>query len=105
MELRKSQHNYFDDVANYLIALISLTLTAELYIRGAAGKYSPNHTVQLDAKQAGKRLRFYPYTLLDDIFQLKWPTTLSFEPIFGNSRFCFLKKDLIKNKNKMIKFD
>jgi len=29
----------------------------------------------------------------------------SFEPIFGNSRFCFLKKDLIKNKNKMIKFD
>ena len=79
MELRRSQHNYFDDVANYLITLISLTLTAELYIKGAAGKYSSNHAVQLDAKQAGKRLRFYPYTLLDDIFQLKWPTTLSFE--------------------------
>ncbi len=28
-----------------------------------------------------------------------------YKPIFGNSRFCFLKKDLIKNKNKMIKFD
>lgn len=79
MEIRRSQHNYFDDVANYLISLISLTLAQELYIKGTAGKYSPNHTVQLDAKQAGKRLRFYPHTLLDDIFQLKWPTILSFE--------------------------
>jgi len=79
MELKRSRQNYFDDVANYLITLISLSLTAELYIKGTAGKYSPNHIVQLDAKQAGKRLRFYTYTLLNDIFQLKWPTTLSFE--------------------------
>ena len=62
-----------------MITLISLTLAAELYIKGTAGKYSPNHTVRFDAKQAGKRLLFYPYTLLDDIFQLKWPTILSFE--------------------------
>ncbi len=79
MELKRSQNNYFDDIANYLITLISITLTAELYIKGAADIYSPNHTVQLDAKQAGKRLSFYPYTLLNDIFKLKWPTTLLFE--------------------------
>ncbi len=33
------------------------------------------------------------------------PHKVNVYPIFGNSRFCFLKKDLIKNKNKMIKFD
>ncbi len=79
MEIRRSQHNYFDDIVNYLITLISVTLTAELYIRGSAGKYLSNHTLGLQTKQTGRWLRFYPYTLLDDFFRSKWPTTLSFE--------------------------
>lgn len=79
MEIRRSQHNYFDDIANYLITFISVTLTAELYIRGSAGKYLSNHTLGLQAKQTGRWLRFYPYRLLDDFFRSKWPTTLSFE--------------------------
>ena len=54
MEIIRSRDKYFDDLANYLITLVSLTLTAELYASGKAGRYGPNHYVQLDAKQLGK---------------------------------------------------
>jgi len=79
MEMRRSQHDYFDDVANYLIVFISVTLTTELYIRGSVGKYLSNHTVGLQAKQTGMWLRFYPNTLLDDFFRGKQPVVLLFE--------------------------
>jgi len=55
---------------------VSLTLTQELYASGQAGRYGPNHRVQLDAKQAAERLIFYPYTLLEDMFVDKWPDRL-----------------------------
>jgi len=61
MEIIRSRDKYFDDLANYLITLVSLTLTAELYASGKAGRYGSNHYVQLDAKQLGKRLLFYPH--------------------------------------------
>jgi hypothetical protein len=76
MEIIRSRDKYFDDLANYLITLVSLTLTQELYASGQAGRYGPNHRVQLDAKQAAKRLIFYPYTLLEDMFVDKWPDRL-----------------------------
>ena len=41
--------------------------------------YGRNDEVQLDGKQAGKSLLFYPYTLLDDVVALKWPTKMIFQ--------------------------
>jgi hypothetical protein len=79
MEITRSRDKYFDDVANYLITLVSMTLAAELYVTGKAGRFAANHIVQLDAKQAGKRLMIYPYTLLNDVFALRWPTKLVFD--------------------------
>ncbi len=76
MEITRSRDKCFDDIANYLITMISLTLTTELYVQGYASRYAPNHRVMLDAKQAGKRLIIYPHTLLDEVFAAKWPTTL-----------------------------
>ena len=76
MEITQSRDKCFDDIANYLITMISLTLTAELYVQGYASRYAPNHQVRLDAKQVGKGLILYPYTLLDQVFASRWPTTL-----------------------------
>jgi hypothetical protein len=59
--------------------MIPLTLTAELYRQGFASQYAPNHQAWFDAKQVGKRLIIYPYTLLGEVFPSKWPTTLSMD--------------------------
>jgi len=79
MEIIRSRDNYFDDVANFVITLVSLTLAAELYVTGTAARYATNHRIQLDAKQAGRRLLIYPHTLLNEVFALRWPSKLSFE--------------------------
>jgi hypothetical protein len=76
MEITRSHNKCFDDIANYLITMISLTLTTELYVQGYASRYAPNHRVVLDAKQAGKRLIISPHTLLNEVFAGRWPTTL-----------------------------
>ena len=66
--IEQSRHKFFDDLANYLVCMISTTLTHELYIAGSAGKYSSNHIVQIDGKQVGRRFKFYPSKLLDEFF-------------------------------------
>jgi hypothetical protein len=76
MEMTQARDKCFDDIANYLITFISLTLTMELYVQGYASRYAPNHRAALDAKQVGRRLVIYPQTLLDDVFASRWPTTL-----------------------------
>ena len=83
MEITRARDKCFDDIANYLITMISLTLTTELYRAGHASRYAPNHQARLDAKQVGKGLIIYPYTLLDEVFASRWPTTLSMyeEPV------------------------
>ena len=83
LELQRERDRCFDYVVNYVISLVSLTLTAELYASGTAGRYAPRHQVSLDAKQLNKRLLLYPHVALDDIFQLRWPSVLAFdeEPI------------------------
>lgn len=79
MEIIQSRDRCFDDVANYLITLVSLTTAAELYVTDKASRYAPNHRVQLDAKQACKRLSFYPCNLLNEVFALRWPSRLAFD--------------------------
>lgn len=79
MEITRLHDKYFDDVANYLITLVSLTLAAELYVTGKAARYAPSHRIQLDAKQAGKRMLINPHTLLDEVFALRWPAELTFD--------------------------
>lgn len=79
MEISRDSDSYFEYVANYVVNLVSLTLTAELHVAGRASRYEPNHTVEIDGKQTATRLRIYPYALLDELFKLKWPTTLTFE--------------------------
>jgi hypothetical protein len=76
MEITRSRNKCFDDIANYLITMISLTLTVELYRQGHADRYAPNHQVKLDAKQVSKRLVISPHTLLDEVYAGRWPTTL-----------------------------
>jgi hypothetical protein len=79
MEITRSSDKCFDDIANYLITMISLTLTTELYVQGYASKYAPNHRVRLDAKQVGKGLIIYPHELLDEVHADRWPTRLGVE--------------------------
>jgi hypothetical protein len=83
MEITQSRDKCFDDIVNYLITLLPLTLTAELYAQGFASRYAPNHQAGFDARQVGKRLIIYPYTLLGEVFPSRWPTTLSMheEPV------------------------
>jgi hypothetical protein len=83
MEITQSRDKCFDDIVNYLLTMIPLTLTAELYTQGFASRYAPNHQAGFDAKQVGKRLIIYPYTLLGEVFPSSWPTTLSMheEPV------------------------
>ena len=76
MEITRSRDRCFDDIANYLITMISLALTAELYVAGHAARYAPNHRAKLDAKQVGKGLVIYTHTLLDEGFAYRWPTKL-----------------------------
>ena len=79
MEITRVRDKCFDDIANYLITMISLTLTTELYVQGYASRYAPNHQARLDAKQVGKGLIIYPYQLLDEVHANRWPTRLSVE--------------------------
>jgi hypothetical protein len=79
MEITRSRNKCFDDIANYLITMISLTLTTELYVQGYASRYAPDHRVALDAKQVGKRLIIYPYGLLNEVHANRWPMTLVVE--------------------------
>jgi len=79
MEITRSRDKCFDDIANYLITMISLTLTTELYVQGYASRYAPNHRVVLDAKQVGKRMIISPHTLLDEVHANRWPMTLVVE--------------------------
>ena len=79
MEITRSRDKCFDDIANYLITMISLTLTTELYVQGYASRYTPNHRVVLDAKQVGKRTIISPHTLLDEVHANRWPMTLVVE--------------------------
>ncbi|SRR5579885_1703902 len=80
MLIDRALHRYFDDVANYLICMISLTLTHELYIAGTARRYASNHMVQIDGKQVGRRIKFYPSSLLDQFFDnLVWPQQIQFD--------------------------
>jgi hypothetical protein len=76
MEITQSRDKCFDDIANYLITFISLTLTAELYAAGRASRYASKDRVTIDGKRVGKRLIIYPYTLLDEVFAHRWPTKL-----------------------------
>jgi hypothetical protein len=76
MEITRSRDKCFDDIANYLITMISLTLTTELYVQGYASRYAPNHRVVLDAKQVGKRLIISPHALFDEVHADRWPTAL-----------------------------
>jgi hypothetical protein len=79
MEMTRSQDKCFDDVANYLITFISLTLTIEMYRAERDHRYAPNHQAAIDAKQVGKRLVFYPHTLLDEMCAGRWPTRVVVE--------------------------
>ena len=56
MEITQSRDKCFDDIVNYLIILLPLTLTAELYAQGFPSRYAPNHQAGFDARQVGKRL-------------------------------------------------
>jgi hypothetical protein len=76
MEMTQARDKCFDDIANYLVTFISLTLTTELYVQGYASPYAPNHQAKFDAKQVGKRLILYPHTLLNEMFASRWPTRL-----------------------------
>jgi hypothetical protein len=79
MEITRSRDKCFDDVANYLITMIALTLTTELYVQGYASRYAPNDRAILETKQVGKRLVIYPHTLLDEMYANRWPTRLIVE--------------------------
>jgi hypothetical protein len=79
MEITRARDKCFNDIANYLITMISLTLTTELYRAGYASRYAPHHQVRLDAKQVGKGLIIYPHTLLDEVHANRWPTNLVME--------------------------
>lgn len=78
MEITRSEYNFFDDLANYLIMIVTISLTAEVYIAGKADKYKTNDSISLDGKQVGKRLSFYPSSLLEELYKLKWPDTFRF---------------------------
>jgi len=79
MLLERDRHGFFDDLANYLICLVSLTLTFELYITGKSEIYAPDHTLIVDGKHSGISLIFYPTSLLDPFFGGTWPTQLRLE--------------------------
>jgi len=72
-------HKCFDDIAIYLISLVSLALTGEIYVTGKASKYGLDHVASMDGKAIGKRLTFYPSTVLDPFYKQKWPSQLRFD--------------------------
>lgn len=74
IKIIRSECNYFDDLATYVIYLVSTGLTFEIYITGKAGAYKKNHSIKLDAKQIGKSLIIYPYETLNSLFEGgEWP--------------------------------
>lgn len=80
MLISRAKHNFFDDLANFILCTVSLTLTHELYLTGKAGKYKSNHRVLLTGKQIRKNLLFYPSILLDKFFhEFKLVRKLNFE--------------------------
>lgn len=81
MIIKRAQCHYFDDLATYIIAVVSTTLMFEIHkSENGASPYRKNDRMVLDAKQLPKRLKIYPYDLLDTFFkQDKWPQELRIE--------------------------
>jgi len=80
MEIKKSIHKGFDDIASYIIALVSITSTLVFFKSENPSKYQKNDNIKLTSKQKEANLIIYPHDLLDKFFnQLKWPTKIKYE--------------------------
>ena len=80
MEIKKSIHKCFDDIASYIIALVSITSTLVFFKSENPSKYQKNDNIKLTSKQKETNLIIYPHDLLDKFFnQLKWPTKIKYE--------------------------
>ena len=68
MIIKGAECNYFDDLANYIILLVSLTLTFQTY-SGGGTPYREKDSMKFAAKQMGRYFILYPHKILNTFFK------------------------------------
>jgi hypothetical protein len=71
-----STHKFFDDITNFIISTVSITMTQEIYTAGTVSVYGANHCIGVTCKQNGLVINIYPYNILNAFFiNSTWPSS------------------------------
>ena len=80
IDYKRNGHPAFDDIVSYLLGIVSLTLTFEIYRSKSPGVYSENDRMSLTSKQLEKNLILYPEQMLNNFFiDGRWPDIFKYE--------------------------